>query len=350
WHPVSVDEYVKDKMWLVRLRLENMENLFIDHIHDSIKRANRRPDELRWSNVEDRVLSLAYKLPKSFSEIVYVYIDYGLCIGQREITGENIHNYRKGFELLAKCLPNNDLINLIKHLSVGIVHMNMCNYNSALTCCENAVKIIRTFEFNNEYKTFQFDSKQYSNNVLELIRTDHSIGQTYEGLYCYAASIKVYFRIIMIQIELNPIDNECHVLNEYKWLIRIFEMANPRILKTSLKSLLRNIIQVHNDRQNYEQSLKSLYEIIGHFFKFVSPPCFARIYSNTQMLNNISNSIGDYLDSLLIFKNAYVPALNADKMSIDWDVKNLCINIENCLKNIDRVIYILNPRLMQQLV
>jgi hypothetical protein len=123
---ISVEE---DSIWRICLELDEHNNS-ITKGFDYLQKKHRYPQDWQTrSSVDERILLLTEKLPKSYRAIVNLYIQEGMFIDEKQhrtTAGESIKYYRKGFDLLCHCLPDHFyLLRVIMCLSIGLFYNNL---------------------------------------------------------------------------------------------------------------------------------------------------------------------------------------------------------------------------------
>jgi tetratricopeptide (TPR) repeat protein len=140
----SIEEY---DMWYVCLKFEAEHDELGEDFHLSEELENINQDWQNRRNVEDRILLLTEKLPQSCRGILNVYIKYGIFADENNITtAETLTTYRKGFELITKCLPDYCyLITVAMQLSIGLLYCNRGERILTIQLGEAAVRIAENY-------------------------------------------------------------------------------------------------------------------------------------------------------------------------------------------------------------
>ncbi|CAF2524499.1 unnamed protein product [Rotaria sp. Silwood2] len=143
----SIEKY---DMWYVCLKFEGENDESDENFNITEELQNGKYDWQDRCNVEDRILLLTEKFPQSSRNIVNIYIKYGVFHDINKLTSEEtLTTYRKGFELLTKCLPNyNYSITVAMYLSIALHVAETYLYfdhNSSLICY-NYLAVIHQLE------------------------------------------------------------------------------------------------------------------------------------------------------------------------------------------------------------
>ncbi|CAF1345482.1 unnamed protein product [Adineta steineri] len=115
-----IESVEQDYMWYVCMKFEGENDELGKNFYITGEFENGEYNWQNRCNIEDRILLLTEKLPQSCRNILNIYIKYGVFADENHITTtETLTTYRKGFELIMKCLPNyHFLITVVMHLSI----------------------------------------------------------------------------------------------------------------------------------------------------------------------------------------------------------------------------------------
>ncbi|CAF1448890.1 unnamed protein product [Rotaria magnacalcarata] len=278
----SVEQY---DVWYVCLKLEGeteevSKMLWMSEATENVK--------YNWQNrnsVDDRILLLTEKLPQSCRTIVNIYIKYGFFADEDSvIVAESLTTYHKGFEILSKCLPDHHYLFVIaKYLSIGILHNNKHDYSLAVHCGETALHLAQTYLHDDS------DYLLISYNYLAVV---HQFGDHYA------------------------------------------EALHPTSLKAHLSVLLKQIYTEYNNLRMFETSLRNLQRSIKTFLK-IKPACFAKIYHNAQILQNLRSFVDVYQRSLYLIQQAYFSKCHTERCKM----RRAGLSIESISNDIGAVVH-----------
>lgn len=141
---VSVEKF---HIYFVCLKLETENDISSKCFYISNQLENISQNWQNRCNVEDRILLLTEKLPEKCKSLVIVYIKYGVFANEEGITTmETLTTYRKGFELIMKCLPDyQHTITIAMYLSLGLLYCYKGERILALEFGDAALQIAQTY-------------------------------------------------------------------------------------------------------------------------------------------------------------------------------------------------------------
>ena len=141
-----IESIEQHDMWYVSLKFEPENDVSGKDLCMSEELEGGKHDWQNRCSVEDRILLLSDKLPSSFGPILTIYIKYGIFVDKDATTSaETLTTYRKGFELIMRCIPDcHFLITIAMHLSIGLLYCNRGERILATHCGEAALQIAET--------------------------------------------------------------------------------------------------------------------------------------------------------------------------------------------------------------
>jgi hypothetical protein len=140
----------EDSHWRICLELDEHNNVFMQFFRYFEKKEHQYPHDWQTrTTVEERILLLTEKLPKSYRAIVNFYIKEGVIIDAKQhptTATESMNYYRKGFDLLCTCLPDHFyLLRVIMCLSMSFFYNNLGDIDKSIHLGELALDIVKDY-------------------------------------------------------------------------------------------------------------------------------------------------------------------------------------------------------------
>ncbi|CAF1469972.1 unnamed protein product, partial [Rotaria sordida] len=290
----SIEKY---NMWFVCLKFEEDNNELGQDFYLAEKLENGTYDWQNRCSVEDRILLLMEKFPPSSRNIINIYIKYGVFADVDGLTtATTLNTYRKGFELLMKCLPNyRYVLTVAMQLTIGLLYCNRGERILAIQFGEEALHVAET------YLHFDHECSLICYNYLAVI---HQIEDQ------YTESLSIYEKMLSIAMEY---DNT-----------------------SALLAIYNDINRITCDFGDYEYEMASLKKIdlqrqIQRFME-VKSSCFAKTYHNAQILRKLQLTLNEYQRLLRLIQRAYFSFSYFDR----GEARRNYSSIDTCSTNIGR--------------
>ena len=233
---ISIKE---DSIRRICLELDEHNNLLTKHFCHFEKIYRYPHDWQTRSNVEERILLLTEKLPKSYRHIVSLYIQEGTVdyTKRHPVTAtESINYYRKGFDLLCKCLPDHFyLLRVIMCLSMGLFYFNLNDIGMSIRLGELSLDIVKDYLYGDSECLLA--CYNYLAVIYKLDNRQEAVFAIYKDMLHLASKHKNTSAVIEICDKLCNLSRRFS-LHEYSlWCQTKMLMCLVRILKRRILSL-----------------------------------------------------------------------------------------------------------------
>ncbi|CAF2066207.1 unnamed protein product [Rotaria magnacalcarata] len=250
-------------------------------------------------------------------DIEKMYLQFGVVYEMRENFSVALDYYKRHCRLLIK--RGASTVDIIQsYLRVGNMYAIQKHYIAALHI------YLRILEA----------------TILSLPNYDHSLLGKYETLIIYTKhlikcnyvkKLRHYFRLLMLKSSTSTIFIQ--FIRKIKFLF-YFELSYPTSLKTHLSVLLKQIYTEYNNLRMFETSLRNLQRSIKTFLK-IKPACFAKIYHNAQILQNLRSFVDVYQRSLYLIQQAYFSKCHTERCKM----RRADLSIERISNDIGAVVH-----------
>ncbi|CAF3532636.1 unnamed protein product [Rotaria socialis] len=298
----SIEQY---DIWYVRLKFEGEKDELTSDFHELEELEIGDYDWQTSCNVEDRILLLTEKFPPSSKNILNVYIKHGVFADAKSLTTtETLTTYRKGFELLMKCLPNyNSQITIAMYLSIGLLYCHRGERILAIQFGEVALQLAETcLRFDHDYALICYNYLGVIHRLEDQYTEALSI---YEKMLSMAAEqnntsalLAIYYEICSITCDFGDYDYEMICL------VKIVELSRALGCENS-KDTYYNFGTFHEKKGNFAAAF--------HYYKkyfqclLQKKPCMAdliRFYFQAEIIyekyKNYIAAIQIYIRMLII--------------------------------------------------
>ncbi|CAF3425281.1 unnamed protein product [Rotaria sp. Silwood2] len=325
----SVEKY---NMWFVCLKFEDGNDELIKDFYQTDKLENQTYDWQSRCSVEDRILLLTEKFPLSSRNIINIYIKYGVFADVDGLTtAKTLTTYRKGFELLMKCLPDyHYALTIAMQLSIGLLYCNRGERFLAIQFGEEALHVAET------YLQIDHECSLICYNYLAVI---HQIEDQ------YTESLSIYEKMLSIAKEH---DNSSALLAIYFDINRItcdfgdyeYEMVSLKKMvelerKLGCENLENNYYQFGSYYERQENFTIALYYYKEHFQCLLKKhACLIDLLRSYSRIGKMYEKYNHYIAALQI----YIRVLLAEPITLISYGCSLLRKYEKMIKLIQRLI------------
>jgi hypothetical protein len=260
---ISIEE---DSILRIRLELDEHNNSITQHYRHIRKKQRYRHDWQTRSSVDERILLLTEKLPKSYRAIVGLYIQEGMFIDENQpltIVTESISYYRKGFDLLCRFLPDHFyLLRVIMCLSIGLFYNNLGDTAMSINLGELTLDIVKYYLFaDSECLLVCYN---YLAVIYKLDNRLHAVFSIYKDMLPIASKRKNTSALLEIYDKLCEL-SRIFTLREYRlW-------CQKKMFKCLVRLLMRRIISLSDHNDSFYLNYKTLIKFLQRLVKYKWP-------------------------------------------------------------------------------